>query len=38
MEHEEERNAIAKAGYERTIKDHTYEQRFREIFSAMGLM
>jgi spore maturation protein CgeB len=31
--HDDERRRIAKAGYERTIKDHTYEKRFREIFS-----
>ena len=37
LAHEEERKAIAKAGYERTIKEHTYEQRFRDIFKAMGL-
>jgi spore maturation protein CgeB len=36
--HEDERVAIAKAGYDRTVKDHTYEQRFREIFKAMGFM
>lgn len=38
LEHEEKRIAIAKAGYERTIKDHTYEQRFKEIFKALELM
>lgn len=32
LEHEEEREAIAKAGYERTINDHTYEKRFNDIF------
>lgn len=37
IEHEEERKAIAKAGYERTIKEHTYEKRFAEIFKALGL-
>ena len=37
LEHEDERKAIAKAGYERTIKDHTYEQRFKEIFRALEL-
>jgi len=38
LEHEDERKAIAKAGYERTIKEHTYEKRFTEIFKAMGLV
>ncbi len=37
LEHESEREAIAKAGYERTIREHTYEQRFREIFKALDL-
>ncbi|EKD67672.1 MAG: hypothetical protein ACD_48C00274G0002 [uncultured bacterium] len=35
--HSEERKCIAKAGYERTIKDHTYEKRFLELFRLMGL-
>jgi spore maturation protein CgeB len=29
---EEERKAIAEAGWNRTLADHTYERRFREIF------
>jgi len=36
--HQEEREAIARAGYERTLRDHTYEKRFNEIFKAIGLM
>jgi spore maturation protein CgeB len=32
LENEEEREKIAKKGYERVIKDHTYEKRFLEIF------
>ena len=32
-----EREGIARAGYERTIKEHTYEGRFMEIFSKIGL-
>ncbi|OGL62920.1 hypothetical protein A3E97_05420 [Candidatus Uhrbacteria bacterium RIFCSPHIGHO2_12_FULL_47_12] len=35
--HEEERKQIARAGFERTVKDHTYEKRFQEIFHIMGL-
>ncbi|MBI4085295.1 MAG: glycosyltransferase [Candidatus Liptonbacteria bacterium] len=35
--HEEERKKIARAGYERTIRDHVYEKRFDEIFSKIGL-
>lgn len=37
LAHEPERQAIAKAGYDRTMKDHTYLKRFEEIFKAMGL-
>ena len=37
LEHDSERQAIAKAGYERTIREHTYIQRFEKIFKAMGL-
>ncbi len=33
LEHEDEREAIAQAGYERVLRDHTYEKRFQEIFS-----
>jgi spore maturation protein CgeB len=35
LKHEDERQAIAQAGYQRTVKDHTYEQRFREIFKTL---
>ena len=37
LEHNEEREAIAKAGYERTLQEHTYEKRFNEIFKTMQL-
>lgn len=37
LSHAEERKSIARAGYERTIRDHTYEKRFREVFKAIGL-
>jgi len=36
--HDEEREKIAKAGYERTLRDHTYEKRFNKIFKIMGLI
>lgn len=37
LSHEEERARIAKAGYERTIQDHTYAKRFKEIFEKISL-
>lgn len=37
LEHEQERKTIARAGYQRTIKEHTYGHRFREIFKALEL-
>lgn len=37
LTHEEERASIAQAGYERVMRDHTYDKRFREIFKAIGL-
>ncbi len=36
LSHPQERDKIAIAGYQRTLKDHTYEQRFQEIFKALG--
>jgi len=33
-----ERERIAEAGYSRTLRDHTYENRFREIFRTAGLL
>ena len=32
LEHHKERKEITQAGYQRTIKEHTYEKRFQEIF------
>ena len=37
LSHEQEREAIANAGYERTLREHTYTHRFRQIFAAMQL-
>ncbi len=37
LAHEAERQKIAQAGYERTVKEHSYEHRFKQIFSALGL-
>jgi spore maturation protein CgeB len=37
LSHDDERKRIAKAGYERTLRDHTYQKRFEEIFRKVGL-
>jgi spore maturation protein CgeB len=37
LDHQSERQAIAKAGYERTVREHTYERRFRDIFKYLEL-
>ncbi len=37
LAHDAEREAIAREGYGRTIKDHTYEKRFRGIFAKTGI-
>jgi spore maturation protein CgeB len=37
LRHEDERVAIAQAGYERTLREHTYSHRFIEIFERLGL-
>lgn len=37
LNHEEERQGVAAQGYARTLGDHTYEHRFREIFQRIGL-
>jgi spore maturation protein CgeB len=34
---EGERAAIAQAGYQRTLREHTYAHRFSEIFQRLGL-
>lgn len=34
---EKKREAIAERAYERTMREHTYEKRFNEIFSKIGL-
>jgi spore maturation protein CgeB len=37
LKHDDERQAIADAGYARVMRDHTYEARFRTLFRQMGL-
>ena len=36
LAHNEEREAIAKRGYERTQRDHSTEKRFEDIFRMIG--
>jgi len=36
LDHEDQRAAIAEAGYRRTLSEHTYAHRFAEIFHVMG--
>ena len=36
LEHEEERRAIARAGQERTLRDHTYRRRMEELLAILG--
>jgi len=36
LSHEEERKAIALAGYRRTLREHAYAHRFDEIFGKIG--
>ena len=38
LKHNEEREMIARAGYERTLREYTYEKRFQEIFKTIGLV
>ena len=38
LEHEEEREKIAKAGFKRTMLDHTAEKRLGHIFSKVGII
>lgn len=37
LKHEDERKAIAKRGYERAVRNHTYEQRLKKIFEVLDL-
>lgn len=37
LSHEGERATIAQSGYQRTLREHTYPQRFTEIFQRMAV-
>jgi hypothetical protein len=36
LEHDEERERIARAGQERTLRDHTYQRRMQELVEIVG--
>jgi spore maturation protein CgeB len=38
LNHDEEREKIARAGFQRAAREHTYEKRFNDIFKTMGLV
>src|SRR3712207_2982449 len=37
LSHDAEREAIRRAGYERCLRDHTWQKRFEKVFEEMGL-
>ncbi|MFL5844119.1 MAG: glycosyltransferase [Solirubrobacteraceae bacterium] len=37
LANEEQRAAVAEAGYQRVLREHTYDHRFAAIFAALGL-
>lgn len=37
LAHDDEREVIARAGYERTMREHTFEKNMEEIFKAIGM-
>jgi spore maturation protein CgeB len=37
LAHEDERAAVAQAGYRRVLTEHTYDHRFEEIFRRVGV-
>lgn len=37
LNYEDERQVIAGRGYQRTLAEHTYAQRFKSVFARMGL-
>jgi len=38
LKHDDERESIRKAGYERCLRDHTWHKRFKTVFHEMGLI
>jgi len=38
LEHEDERELIARRGYERTLAEHTWQHRFEQVFDQVGVI
>jgi spore maturation protein CgeB len=38
LSHDQERKAVAEAGYQRVLQEHTYQKRFNELFKKMQLL
>ena len=38
LEHDQERERIAKAGRERAMRDHTWKQRFQTVFARLEML
>ena len=38
LSHEDEREKIAKAAYDKTMQNYTYEKKFNQIFKTIGLI
>jgi spore maturation protein CgeB len=37
LQHDDERETIRHAGHERTLREHTYEQRIMDIFQKINM-
>jgi spore maturation protein CgeB len=37
LDHDAEREAVAAAGYQRTMAAHTFKRRFEHVFASMGM-
>ena len=38
LKHDTEREKIRRAGYERSLRDHTWQERFEAAFKLMGML
>jgi spore maturation protein CgeB len=37
LDHPEEAEKVREAGYQRALRDHTYQHRYEQLFAALGL-